>query len=59
MDQFDDLPDVVDKDDKPRFLTEVHSTGNAAGNYGDKGPYGNGLWPLFDDDSSAKQEADN
>ena len=24
MDQFDDLPDVVEKDDKPKFVTEVH-----------------------------------
>ena len=24
MDQFDDLPDVVKKDDKPKFQTEVH-----------------------------------
>ena len=25
MDQFDDLPDVVEKDTKPKFQTEVHT----------------------------------
>ena len=24
MDQFDDLPDIVEKDDRPQFQTEVH-----------------------------------
>ena len=35
MDQFDDLPDIVDKEDKPRFQTEVCNNSNAAGPYGD------------------------
>ena len=24
MDKFDDLPDIVEKDTKPKFVTEVH-----------------------------------
>ena len=44
MDQFDDLPDVVEKDDKPKFKTEVHFANKATGQIS------NGLQPLFGDD---------
>ena len=38
MDQFDDLPDVVEKDKKPKFQTEMYNKIDAAGPYGDNGP---------------------
>ena len=50
MDQFDDLPDVVEKDAKPQFQTEVHINGPSSG-------ISNGLQPLFGDDASADQNA--
>ena len=28
MDQFDDLPDIVEKDNKPKFQTEVSNSSN-------------------------------
>ena len=59
MDQFDDLPDVVEKDTKPKFETEVHShgpTGNAAGS-GQGIP--NGLQPIDWGQSADKQEAED
>ena len=43
MDQFDDLPDIIDKDNKPKFVTEVSFKGNADSNDGVNGPYNNGL----------------
>ena len=50
MDQFDDLPDVVEKDDKPKFQTEVSNSGPSTG-------ISNGLQPLFGDEASAGQKA--
>ena len=47
----DDLPDVVEKDTKPKFLTEVSN------NSGQNQPISNGLVPLFRDDLTAKQES--
>ena len=52
MDQFDDLPDIIEKDTKPKFQTEVHNNGDAAGT---SGPYDNGLKPLFEEESTMTQ----
>ena len=44
MDQFDDLPDFVEKDSKPKFMTEVHKPSNQ------DQQVSNGLKPLFEDE---------
>ena len=44
MDQFDDLPDIVEKDTKPKFQTEVSHNSNQ------HQQVSNGLVPLFGDD---------
>ena len=44
MDKFDDLPDIVEKDTKPKFLTEVHQPAPA------DQQVSNGLMPLFDEE---------
>ena len=44
MDQFDDLPDFVEKDTKPKFQTEVSHNSNQ------NQQISNGLVPLFGDD---------
>ena len=44
MDQFDDLPDIVEKDDKPKFQTEVSNSSNL------NQQVANLLVPLFGDD---------
>ena len=53
MDQFDDLPDVIDSDAKPKFLTEVHPAGAIASG----GTISNGLQPLFEEESTTTQMA--
>ena len=50
MDQFDDLPDVVEKDTKPTFQTEVHNNGPSSG-------ISNGLQPLFAEESTTTHMA--
>ena len=43
MDQFDDLPDIAEKDNKPKWVTEVHATSPQ------DQQISNGLEPLFGD----------
>ena len=50
MDEFDDLPDVVEKDDKPKFQTEMNNNSNL------NQRVANLLMPLFGDDQSQKEE---
>ena len=52
MDQFDDLPDILDNDSKPKFMTEVSTNGPS-------GTVSNGLEPLFEDEVATTQKADN
>ena len=44
MDKFDDLPDIIEKDTKPKFMTEVSKT-----SYSDQ-KVSNGLMPLFEEE---------
>ena len=44
MDQFDDLPDFVEKDSKPKFMTEVQKPTH------ENQQNSNGLMPLFGDE---------
>ena len=53
MDQFDDLPDVIDSDAQPKFLTEVPPAGTIASS----GTIPNGLQPLFEEESTMTQMA--
>ena len=50
MDQFDDLPDFVEKDTKPKFQTEVSHNSNQ------NQQISNGLVPLFGDDQIQPEE---
>ena len=59
MDQFDDLPDVPENGNKPKFLTEVGSNGIADNNEAAKGPYDNGLQPIvWDENASEPKDID-
>ena len=55
MDKFDDLPDLIEKDTKPKFQTEIHKTIGKDGN-GAAGHISNGLEPLFDEESTVDQQ---
>ena len=57
MDQFDDLPDNIDSDAKPKFMTEVHSANDPAGTIATSGTISNGLQPLFEEESTTSQMA--
>ena len=56
MDKFDDLPDDIPKDTRPKFQTEIHKTVGKDGNTNPAGGVSNGLEPLFQEEPVADQK---
>ena len=46
MDKFDDLPEDIEKDDKPKFVTQVSDPATS------NQQVSNGLMPLFEEDDT-------